>query len=200
GLTRDHHLGSYLEEEPLGEVLGLELLQVVVERDDEHVRDTERLDQLQPAGERRQQLDAVAEDEARVPVEGDDRGNEPRLDRRLDDAPVAAVDAVEGTDRDRPPPPLELLGPADDPHGSTVPSTATSSPPHRTRTRSATRRRPCRIAAASRASTSTAGRKASASAGGTIRSSSACATEKGPTSVRRRLRQWPPSTSAIART
>ncbi len=42
--------------------------------------------------------------------------------------------------------------------------------------------------------------RASACSGGTIVSGSASATVKGPTSVRRSSRQWPPSASAIART
>ena len=50
--------------------------------------------------------------------------------------------------------------PQDDPaHGSTVPSTATSSPSCSTRTSSVTRSRPCRIAAAVAASTSRTGKK-----------------------------------------
>ncbi len=42
--------------------------------------------------------------------------------------------------------------------------------------------------------------RASASSGGMKRSGSASSTEKGPISVRRSVLQWPPSTSAIART
>src|SRR3954471_7241757 len=42
--------------------------------------------------------------------------------------------------------------------------------------------------------------RASASSGGIIRSASASSTRKGPTSVRRSVRQWPPSAVAIART
>src|SRR4051812_37926691 len=42
--------------------------------------------------------------------------------------------------------------------------------------------------------------RASASSGGIIRSGSASSTRKGPTSVRRSVRQWPPSAVAIART
>src|SRR6185437_5913632 len=68
------------------------------------------------------------------------------------------------------------------------------------RTSARARRRPVRIAAAPSAATSTAGRNGSASAGGTSRSSSASATENGPTSSRRRVRQCPPSASAIERT
>ena len=42
--------------------------------------------------------------------------------------------------------------------------------------------------------------RARARSAGMIRSSFASSTEKGPTSVRRRVVQWPPSASAIART
>src|SRR5213079_304139 len=42
--------------------------------------------------------------------------------------------------------------------------------------------------------------RASACSGGRIRPGSASATVNGPTSVRRRVTQWPPSSSAMART
>src|SRR6185437_5197254 len=120
---------------------------------------------------------------------------------RFDRAAVAEVDAVERAERDGARLPLELRDRAGDLHvGITTRPTATSSPLHSVRTSARARRRPVRIAAAPSASTSTAGRNGSASAGGTSRSSSASATENGPPSSRRRVRQCPPSASAIERT
>src|SRR5262249_32728761 len=168
-LPRDDHLGADRAEKVARELLRLELLQVVVERHDERLLDPVLGEQLQPPLERRQELDAVAARDARVGVEGHDRGHETGLDRGGDHALVTAMEAVEGADGDCARGPAELSRGPRDLHGSTVPFTATRSPPQRTRTRSSTRRRPWRMARAPCSSTSSAGRKASASAGGTIR-------------------------------
>jgi hypothetical protein len=62
-------------------------------------------------------------------VEGEHRRRRTRVERRLDDPPVTQMDAVERPDRDGARTALELLRCAGDVHvGSTVPSTATSSP------------------------------------------------------------------------
>ena len=53
---------------------------------------------------------AVAEGDARVRVEGDNRRREVAREYGLDDAPVAEVDAVEGADCDGPWPPVRLIG------------------------------------------------------------------------------------------
>ena len=98
---------------------------------------------------------------------------------------MAAMDAVEDADRDRALPGVELRRLVSDLHGSTVPSTATSSPSHMARTGCSIRRRPLRIASASSGDRSIAGRNGNASAGVRIRSSSASSTENGPTAVRR---------------
>ena len=65
-------------------------------------------EQLQPPLERRDQLDLVPERDPRVRIERDHGRREPGVDRRLDDAPMPAVDAVERPDRDRPRLALEL--------------------------------------------------------------------------------------------
>ena len=72
--------------------------------------------QLQPPLERRQQLDLVAEDGPWVRVERQDRGTQAGVTRRLEHAAVAAVDAVEGADRDRALGRVQLADVADDPH------------------------------------------------------------------------------------
>ena len=116
--------------------------------------------------QRRQQLDPVAEHDARVRVERDDRRREPGVDRGAQDPLVADVDAVEGAERHRARAGLELLRGTGDRH-----SAGTCS-----------------------------GSRASASSTGMTRSGSASSDGERPTSVRRSVRQWPPSASAIART
>ena len=65
-------------------------------------------EQLEPPLERRQQLDAVAERDPRMRVEGDDRRRRPGGERGVEHPPVPEVDAVEGPERDRPRLRLEL--------------------------------------------------------------------------------------------
>ena len=65
------------------------------------VVDAGLLEQLEPALERRQQLDPVAERDPRVRVERDDRRLEPGRAHGVDDGAMPAVDAVEAADRDR---------------------------------------------------------------------------------------------------
>src|SRR5918996_6452735 len=79
----------------LDELLRLQLRQLQREVDDDDLLDTGLADQLQPPLQRRDQLDLVAEHDARVRVEGDDGV------RLLEHAPVAEVDAVEGADGER---------------------------------------------------------------------------------------------------
>ena len=130
------------------------------------------LEQLQPALEGRQQLDLVAERDPRMRVERDDRRRSARCPGRLDHAPVAEVDAVEGADARPRAAGARALGDA-------------------VRDRSA--RRLLAVAARS-ASVERLVRRIEPARVGRLRP------ENGPTSVRRSVAQWPPSASAIART
>ena len=97
---------------------------------------------------------------------------------------MPAVHPVEGADGDRARAALELLRQAGDPrrHHPAASKASTCA-----RTVSGTR------------SSATCGSRASAAASGNIRSRSASSTANGPTAVRRRLVQCPPSAAAIAR-
>ena len=165
-------------------------------------------EQLQPPLERRDQFDVVPERDPRVRVERDHRRCETRVDRRLDDAPMAPMDAVERPDRDRPRLALELGREWAIFIGSDVslPVLARIAPlPARSPVRRpADRPRgPVRLAVSLARS---AGPPPSARCGrappraADTRSASASSTENGPTSVRRSATQWPPSASAIDRT
>ena len=120
--------------------------------------------------ERREQLDRRAEERARVWIERHDRRAQVRRAGRLEDAAVAAMDPVEGADRDRARRPLELVGAARDRHP---------------------------LAAETRASTSASARS---SPGSNASGPTASAIVNGPTSVRLSVRQCPPSAVARART
>ena len=87
-----------------------------------------------------EQFDPVAEHEPWVGVERDHSGNEPALDDGLEHPLMAAMDAVEDAYSDGSLPRVELRGIVGDLHGSTVPSTATSSPSHIARTGRSIRR------------------------------------------------------------
>src|SRR3954469_1653169 len=117
-LARDDDLGADRAEYPFGEVLRGPGRELVGELEHEHVLDVEPFDQLDPPLERRQQLDPVSEDLARVWVERDDGRCQARVDRGADHPPVSQVDAVEGAERDRARLPLELPGRARDAHAS----------------------------------------------------------------------------------
>ena len=70
--------------------------QIEREVDDERFVDPEVCEQLQPALERREQIDAVSEGGSRMRVEGDDRRPEAGVARGLDDPAMAQVHPVEG--------------------------------------------------------------------------------------------------------
>src|SRR5215210_1536235 len=78
-----------------------------VERELDHPRlgHAQLREQLQPALERREPFDEVAEHDPRVRLERDHPHGQPRLQRRLDHPPVAQVDAVERAEGDREAPP-----------------------------------------------------------------------------------------------
>src|SRR4051794_1678597 len=208
----DDDLAAHRLEDARDELLRLELAQLEVEADDERVLDAQLREQLELPLLRRQELDAVAERDARVRVEGEDRRDEPGCEERIDDGDVAAMDTVEGADRHRARQRLERARAVRDVHGITVSGRSISPSPaaiasrrpawrRRTRPSSApTTARPLRTAAASASSSSRSGRNGSTSGGGTIRPGSASSTANGPTVVRRSSTQWPPSASAIART
>ena len=76
GAGRDR-LGPHRSQVSLGEHLGLERHQLGRERGDERRFRAGVRDQLEAALERRDQLDLVPERDARMWVEGDDRGRSP---------------------------------------------------------------------------------------------------------------------------
>src|SRR5262245_13220067 len=117
-LAGDHDFHSGGAEIPLGELLGLEALQLGREGGDQHVRHTCIVDELEAPVERGQQLDLVAESNAGMWVERDDGRLEFRRMYGIEDGSVPAMDAVEAPDRDRAPPTLELRGISDDVHPS----------------------------------------------------------------------------------
>ena len=168
--ARDHDLRTDRPQHALGEHLRLEPTQVEIELDHERLLDSGLADQLQAPAQRRQQLDLVAERDPRMRVERDHGRRQPGGNRSLEHPPVAEVDAVEGSDRDRPSLPAQLADVVRDLHRAS-PDPAASSPI-----------------------------RPSASSGGMIRSASASSTRNGPTSVRRSVAQCPPSAAAIART
>ncbi len=84
-------------------------------------------EQLQPALERRQKLDRLAEERARMRVEREDRRSQSRRRRGLEDARVTAVDAVEGSDRDRAACRLELVWAVHDVHSAASTSSSPAS-------------------------------------------------------------------------
>ena len=107
---RHHDLRPDRLEHTRDEVLRLPPRHALGELDHEHVLDPGLQQQLDPPLERREQLDLLAEHLPRVRVERDGRRRESvaRVERGLEHAPVPAVDAVEGAERDRPRPLLEL--------------------------------------------------------------------------------------------
>ncbi len=80
-------------------------------------------EELEPALEGREDVDAVPHRDPGMRVEGDHRRLEPGVDRRSQHRPVPEVDAVERADRDRAGPALELGRCVRDPH---APRTAAS--------------------------------------------------------------------------
>ena len=104
------HLGSDPEDIGLQEHLRREAGYGGRELDHKRVLDPEVRQQLEPALQGREQLDLVAKDLARVRVKGHDRRCQPGIDRRLDDGAMTDVDTVEGADRDRARPALQLAG------------------------------------------------------------------------------------------
>ena len=92
------------------ELVGRKSHELGRERGDERVRDAGLGQELQPPLERGDEIDAVAEHDARMRVERDHGRLEPGVDRRPEHRAVSPVDAVERPDRDRSRPPLELGG------------------------------------------------------------------------------------------
>jgi len=121
---RDDHLRADRTQELVGEPLGRQLGQLRRELDEERLLHPQRREQLEPAGDRRDQLDPLPEDLARVRVERDDRRREPGVDRRLEDRPMAEVDAVEHPERDGARLPLQLLRRPHDVHSRASASSA----------------------------------------------------------------------------
>ena len=99
------------------ELLRLQLGHVERELDHRRLGDAELGEQLEPALERRERLDEVAEDDARMRLERQHPDGQAGAERGLDHAAVPEVDAVERPDRDREP----LLGSlVDRAHGSSA--------------------------------------------------------------------------------
>src|SRR5919201_1455260 len=83
------------------ELLRLEAGERLRELEDEHLVDPALFGELQAHRQRRQELDAIPEHDPRGGPEGDHgHGRSCRL-RRVEDTPMAQVDAVEAPDRDR---------------------------------------------------------------------------------------------------
>ena len=147
----------------VGECLRRQSGQRVVERQQEHIVDAALLEQLQPPLGGAQDLDAVAADGARVRLEGDDQRAQVCCEHRLEDSPMAEVHAVEDADRRSAPIGLELLRSPYDLHVVTLRTSAST--------------------------TSSGNSRSGANASGVT----ASATSNGPTAVRRRVLQCPPS-------
>ena len=166
--------------------------------DDERLLDAVLREQLQPPLERREQLDAVAEREPRMRVEGDDRRVSPVSTAAAitrwcprwtpSNVPIATARAARSSSagaarpsRQHRPVHRHELARADDAHALVH---APPALPDRRAPSSPTSR----------------GQERERLRGRHDPRSSASATENGPTSVRRSVRQCPPSASAIART
>ena len=86
------------------------------ERSDQRVRHARLCEELQAPLEGGDEIDPVAEHDARMRVERDHGRLEPGVDRRPEHRAMSAVDTVERPDRDRSRPPLELGRRMRDPH------------------------------------------------------------------------------------
>ena len=100
-LAGDHGLCADRPQVALGEVLGGKALELCREGGDERGLDARGAEELEPTVERRQQVDPVAEGDARVRVERDRGRSEPGRDDGREHRPVSSVDAVERADGDR---------------------------------------------------------------------------------------------------
>ena len=100
-LAGHDQLGTYGSKKPLREQFRRQLLQVRCERRDENRLDARFREELEPAFERGQELDLVAERDPRVRIECDDRRLEARGLNRVEDGPMPPVDAVKAADRYR---------------------------------------------------------------------------------------------------
>src|SRR6185437_677091 len=123
----DDHLAPDRPQDPLGERLRRKLGELEIEVHDERLLDAGLPEQLQPPFEWDEQLDAVAERDPRVRVEGDRGRRGPRRTRGVENAPMADVDAVERPERDRPRLRLDLLHAPGDDHSRASASSAVSS-------------------------------------------------------------------------
>jgi hypothetical protein len=101
GLRGDHDTGAERLENLPNEVLRLSSRQLGRELEDEQLVGPDLLDQLDAALERRDQLDVVPEDAARVRVERDNGRAETGADRLVDRRPMTSMDTVERSDSDR---------------------------------------------------------------------------------------------------
>ena len=109
----------------LGELLGLLLLELVRELEHERLLDPGLLEELQAPLERREQLDAVAEHEARMRIERDRGGDEPACRQRLG-APPGGPDGRRRRRRSRP---LADAGRAPPPRRATFTAAPSRRPP-----------------------------------------------------------------------
>ena len=98
-LPRGDRLGSDPAEHLLGELLRRQRSELLVEPEHEDVLDSGVREQLEPALERREELDVAAEHGPGMRIERHDARAQPGPPRRVDHPQVAPVDAVERPDR-----------------------------------------------------------------------------------------------------
>src|SRR6266705_2101410 len=106
---RDHACSDPAEQR-LREVARVELRELRGELHDENLVDTGFLEELESAFERHQELDPVAEDDARVWPERDHRRRQPGSSRHLQHSPMTGVHPVEASEGDGPVGRWKLLG------------------------------------------------------------------------------------------
>ncbi len=94
----DHH--ASVRQLLAGELLRLLLCQLEREVEDGRLGHAELVQQLEPALERRDRLDEVAQHHAWVGIEREDPDRKPGAERSLDHLPMTEMDPVERPDRD----------------------------------------------------------------------------------------------------
>ena len=107
-LAGDDDVRADAAQNALGELLRLLLLEVVRELEHEHLFVPAFSGRNEPAVQCGEELDAVAQDESRMRIEGDRGCDEAGIDRGLEHRLVSQMNAVEDADRNRPLTSVEL--------------------------------------------------------------------------------------------